>query len=805
MGYIYKYIHNIKILHPQESIDDILKNLQNERHPLPPIEVLGIGSDLDIFVDFKESTPPAFQTSESSMKIHSSPKHSHGSVIRNMQTLINSAEEASGMRDHTDSLKKSIVPVADVKEYSEQLARATAQGGSTIDFMAFDLESGKFRMPETWIKHPQLIEDFLCGIFDYLPPTEGEASDKQTIRGLRPLLEIPFLRLTHEGEVQLAKELAILRSKVENGELLSLDAQEQREKLIRNAHFGAANNRLLRSNDQVSKEVQTYKGGLIPEFTEMVDPEQRIHESSVSKLQKSKLVFKSLPNGGEKYLVDPQTFIKQYTDGGKIYHGTPAFVNALSIIRNGLTASKFNGKWGLTEKLDLPPDTGAYISPSRDLSSGYSGTTGALLSLPVKKSNALRILDLRPPRVSIGFLKQIEAQAKEEGMDFNLYLAREHGIDLVIPPTVDNPREGKPAEMLLLNSAILVLPKTNVDLAKMQRDLFLDKTNIQNLGFYSNLIKILRQTGEKFDNLDLPEPHQIAEEALKDKSKKLSKLSTNEKVELARILNEINDSAPIKAQIVSSLLQDNETHVLTALSEVIPAMKDSLEKEKILEKIHQTASKLASQSDWSGKAVISGLLKSLADLSHSSELNKKQLDKITKEVEGLPPETQQAIFSGIFYGNPKTDYWYEYAFRPEAPAKAQNEGALLLNLYQGRNKKQLMQKAITTTKEWMPVSTLLSSTQHEERLEFISLALANPSEEIRTKAKKVYFENSSYFGECDKEKILMHAYYLTHEKRVKEWILAQLPQTRALELMNEVEQAVKHLGSSNSSCFKETR
>ena len=87
------------------------------------------------------------------------------------------------------------------------------------------------------IKEPQgisILEPFLKGELDYIP--NNRATAKQSIRGLRPLLELPFIQLTEKGQEVLIQELQNLPIKLDadTDQYKYKDAKEQIIKAKRN-------------------------------------------------------------------------------------------------------------------------------------------------------------------------------------------------------------------------------------------------------------------------------------------------------------------------------------------------------------------------------------------------------------------------------------------------------------------------------------------------------------------------------------------------------------------------------------------
>ncbi len=210
---------------------------------LAALKALGVGSDYDILIDF----PAGFSGNKDQ-------------VIKDITDFINSAERYLGLRGDQNELKKSIVPLGDVNDYQKQFGNegyqsAVNQGGSTLDWLAFPLtdpmSNGSlantkplpihdFKMPD---RHGDILKYFIAGHLQYLRPEPGVTlsdPDKQTIRGLRALLEIPFLTFDDKSRAQMASELTTV---MQHASSMSMRAKEQLLKMIRNARFEGAHNR----------------------------------------------------------------------------------------------------------------------------------------------------------------------------------------------------------------------------------------------------------------------------------------------------------------------------------------------------------------------------------------------------------------------------------------------------------------------------------------------------------------------------------------------------------------------------------
>ena len=428
LGYLYKKVYQAKEKNPTLTTEAVLtsiirgeKTKGGAKPEIPSLTALGVGSDLDIYVDLSPAG-----------KIHES------SIVAETTEFINAAEKAAHLDDVHSKLKYSVVPIGDVKDYHAQLARTMSQGGSSLDWLAFPLTSAsgtRMRLPEG---HPDILKKFILGEYDYLPPRDPSAlsdPDKQTVRGLRAYLEIPFLHLSREGQVQMKKELAILVARGAAG--LSPGAIEQFEKMVRNARFGGAYNRfydptptaeedreLERMVHQISQNAvkDAKRLPLIPEFLVHRDPRKK-DEADGCGLRKAGL------------LMPEEDFKREYTDEGKLYHGTQA-ENVLPIIRNGfVVSSEGQGLAALGR--------GVYSTRDRSVAAVY----GTPIEFRVKDGVSLRVLDWKKVAEDPA-IQKLEAEAKGLKIDPFKYLAERCGVDFIVNEYV-----------LIQNSGAIQLPR----------------------------------------------------------------------------------------------------------------------------------------------------------------------------------------------------------------------------------------------------------------------------------------------------------------------------------------------------------
>jgi hypothetical protein len=209
------------------------------------------------------------------------------------------------------------------------------EGGSLLDLLAYPVTGGEIREPEGYAgkeQYPSIMRSFFMGQANYVSGTKTPHNPtKQTIRGLRPLLEIPFLKVDEASQSVMVEELRRIQS-LDHASRLQLD------KITRNARFQGAHNRFgidCTQDGALSVAVKDLakrlaKENLISEFADK--------GSITPKVQDQEL---------EALLTPMDVFIAQYTakdEAGKptgvLYHGTPKIDNLLSMLRSGLLISR---------------------------------------------------------------------------------------------------------------------------------------------------------------------------------------------------------------------------------------------------------------------------------------------------------------------------------------------------------------------------------------------------------------------------------------------------------------------------------
>ena len=398
------------------------------------LTALGIGNDLDILVKFSNN----FTGNKKA-------------IMDEATDFINSAEHALGLRDDTSSLKKSIVPIGDVKDYDTQVGtdrsgkNAVTQGGSSLDWLAFPVSvaSGNTMLMPT--DYQEIMKHFMKGQLDYIQSPTTPTPDKQTIRGLRALLELPFLNYTANGFEIIKAELEALIAKGS----ISFLAQEQIGKMIRNARFEGAKNRFSSSIPGLSADsieglvhqmAAKHSSAKIPEFMVKNDPALR-HGIDKGGFAKAGI------------LMPVDAFIKNHTDNGILYHGTPDFTNVLNMIRNGMMLS-IDKKQGIAAY-----GRGVYTDQTRSTAESYTQNTGVVLELKVQEKG-LRVLDWQTARKNLEIISlfDIKGALSNEKVDMIFEkLASDYDIDIIITRFP-----------LIQNAAAITLPKKSRDILKLQ-------------------------------------------------------------------------------------------------------------------------------------------------------------------------------------------------------------------------------------------------------------------------------------------------------------------------------------------------
>ncbi len=397
IGYLYHLIHQRAVSDPEVSAEKVLREVLADTRDLSGLHVRGVGSDWDMLLRL----PAELGAGKDALM---------GKLQAAALGVANSAEQNYGMREEEGAVKRGIFAVGDVKDYDQQTARSSGQGGSTIDLLAFDVAAGQFiEAPD----HPGVVEDLVRGLASYVGPQTAssvEDSAKQTIRGLRLFLELPFL--SFQDESLLREELSQMIKTVQEGGYMSSKARGQFDKMVRNARYGGAHNRFYRALPGsieslvltlVDKLRERENRVLVPEFVDHFPLEGR---------------------DGSELNGLPERLVQHGLPWARFYHGTASAENGLAIMRGGLFISK-------DAQGTAAHGRGAYSSQDLAVAQGYAGEHGVVFELGLKSDRRINILDW-PAHQNDPEILAIAAKAEAAGRNVFEYLAREHGIDIIL-------------------------------------------------------------------------------------------------------------------------------------------------------------------------------------------------------------------------------------------------------------------------------------------------------------------------------------------------------------------------------------
>ncbi|MEY4615579.1 MAG: hypothetical protein RJB66_539 [Pseudomonadota bacterium] len=355
LGFIYDRLHQEWRNNPDVKTNEVFNKILAQSS-FDSSLILGVGSDFDLYVRSDRS----YRAIEQVESIFT-------------QTLQN--EQKGKPADQW--FQRLTTTVGEVHEVQSQLHRAISQGGSTLDMLAFDLTMGEFINPS---RAPDTIDSFIRGEYDYLAPEFEESGTdnylKQALRGLRPMVEIPFLNLKTSDV--LLKDLSYPLADVEDYQRAAI--QKQLVKIALNARLSAGNNRLFRQPDdpvvQKFLEVSNNMGRPLKIFVPIRPLWQRPK--------------KELP---AEYLMTVDQFKKKHTDQNhRLYHGVDDLGAVTSILRNGFYLSS-------SEQGVAVHGRGLYTSGRISVADGYAKKKnndylGYILSLRLAEDiSHLRIVD----------------------------------------------------------------------------------------------------------------------------------------------------------------------------------------------------------------------------------------------------------------------------------------------------------------------------------------------------------------------------------------------------------------------------
>ncbi len=398
LSYVYDQVYRAMERNPGAKASDVLESISRATEDLPAIRVRGVGSDFDLLIH--------------------SDSGKFDELRKRALEITNSASQRYANSTGHGSIANTFFTMGDIRDYDEQIERSTRQGGSTVDYLGYETSDKKLKAPQ---RFPNSVEDLVLGYFDFAMPATGALPEDRAdtaIRGVRSLIEVPWLKLSHENYFR--SQIKELHYALNRGELPSARAQGQFAKGIRNSrHFGA-HNRFYRAKDgSLESDVLSYSKDLgqktnhlfLPEFAD--DRDIALRSASHSELH-------GLPL---ELLTPPDQFILENTRHGLLYHGTPSIDNGLAILRLGLCLSKSGQGTAAFCR-------GVYSSPDRSFAQTYAGTKGVVFELKIKNDSRVNILDLDRHQTHPA-IEAIRKQALAQNRDFFEVLSRDHGIDII--------------------------------------------------------------------------------------------------------------------------------------------------------------------------------------------------------------------------------------------------------------------------------------------------------------------------------------------------------------------------------------
>ena len=420
LSFIYKELLEAKKqgLDPLEVLEDLGKgfrkfSVEDEKGGVSPMHVLGIESDIDIYIQFSKN----FQTN---------------TAIGEVREFINRGLS----RLAGDSLKALVFPSADVKSYEEQMQRASRNGGSALDWVVFPLtcQNAHFKVPPAC---PHVLQSLCQGKLPYYPVDRAEIPAITTLRAYRSLFELPFLELDQAEHSRFVKDLTNVVPALEHELVRDRTAQVFR-KIVRNTRFPDRVNFEVQDREtlqqldkkalrEISLKVKSDKNlPAIPEFLPSMVNAKDLDEDLIQKFTDSKL------------FMPMNDFIQKHTDKGVLYHGTPHLRNLAPMIRGNLVVSNQN------------QGSAAYgrgFYSTKDLSTAQKYARGSSVISFFLQGDLIRIVDLKA--IPSPLLEELKRKAAQKKMDVNEYLSTYLQVDIVINEHV-----------LLQNSRVFSLNKT---------------------------------------------------------------------------------------------------------------------------------------------------------------------------------------------------------------------------------------------------------------------------------------------------------------------------------------------------------
>lgn len=417
-GYIDNQVYNFMEDHPGADPKIRLHQMLADHSDLSRMEVLGNASDIDVLM--------IGYTKEKFTELNNRAKE-----------ILNSFEMSlDGSSGLSSNLNRTLNTHADVKDYNEQMERATSQGGSTVDFLSLNLATGQLIEPDN-VKGA--IDDYIRGHYRYLRTKTGFKIDdiaKQVVRAYRPLTEVPRLSLL-EPELLMQQTSDVIAELNKKG--ISNKALEQFGKMDRNSRMAAGNNRLLKGE----------KESVEAAFLELLTAVRKKY----SNLQTLAEYVPRYPVGRAarelpaNLLMSVDQFIQQKTAGtGMMYHGTPNFESSLAMARGGFRVSGGMFKQGIAAY-----GSGAYFSGSESLARSYGRNEGFIFTANLRQDRPVRILNLDALKKEAADKFLADIGQEFPGQDPHTILAEVYGVDIIIR-----------SHIVVVNSAAVALPRDEI-------------------------------------------------------------------------------------------------------------------------------------------------------------------------------------------------------------------------------------------------------------------------------------------------------------------------------------------------------
>ncbi len=248
---------------------------------------------------------------------------------------------------------------------------------TSTDALVYDVKQGQLG---TLRGHSAALNDFIAGHVTFTPPPVT-ASPLVQLRaladGLQTLVALPFLELRNPDDfaaiarrcaqalpVKTAKELG---ARYPEGEHQPLADRLRRAGFM--SRYGGANNRFRRGGPD-SVERAAWQAFSRPDFADLsLKLFPRFLENYPSNRVSGALAREGLP---EPFLVSRDEYIRDYTHGGGLFHGTDSFADAVRLDRYGCFVDP-NGDRG----------SGHNVAPRKAEARHYAHREEMLLRYPV--------------------------------------------------------------------------------------------------------------------------------------------------------------------------------------------------------------------------------------------------------------------------------------------------------------------------------------------------------------------------------------------------------------------------------------